>query len=179
MSRAERRPVIVTEGVTVEISASTVSVSGPKGRLEQTFGNGVLFTLDGKELSLKATDDSRQSRAMVGTARAIISNMITGVVSGFSKRLEIAGVGFKAILKNGNALDLSLGTSHPILYPLPNGIHVTIADGVKLTVEGIDRQKVGQVAADVFAFCPAEPYKGKGVSIVGKFVRRKEGKKTA
>jgi large subunit ribosomal protein L6 len=104
--------------------------------------------------------------------------MLRGVVSGFSKELEITGVGFKAILK-GRTLDLSLGTSHPVLYPLPEGIRVEVTDGVKLRVEGMDKQVVGQVAADIFALYPVEPYKGKGVRIIGRFVRRKEGKKTA
>jgi large subunit ribosomal protein L6 len=116
---------------------------------------------------------------MVGTARAIVTNMIVGVVRGFSKQLEITGVGFKAVQKSASVLELSLGTSHPIFYSLPQGVKVTISDGVRLTVDGMDRLKVGQVAADIFSFYPVEPYKGKGVRIVGKFVRRKEGKKSA
>jgi large subunit ribosomal protein L6 len=170
---------VIPEGVSLEVRGPRVSVKGPRGQLESTFTDDVHFTLDGPHLALGAANGSRQSRAMVGTAKSIISNMVTGVVSGFSKQLEIAGVGFKAALKGSNVLDLSLGTSHPILYSIPEGIRVTVAEGVKLTVEGSDRQKVGQVAADIFAFYPMEPYKGKGVRIVGKFVRRKEGKKTA
>ncbi|MDR2576542.1 MAG: 50S ribosomal protein L6 [Puniceicoccales bacterium] len=180
MSRAEKKPIIAPSGVTIHLGGGLVSVTGPRGVLEQSFPlEFVQFHLDGSQLSLKAANNSRQARAIVGTARAIVDNMITGVTRGFTRQLEISGVGFKAILEKGTTLNLSLGTSHPIRYVLPAGIRVVVVDGVKLTVEGIDRQKVGQVAADIYAFYPIEPYKGKGVAIVGKFVRRKEGKKAA
>jgi large subunit ribosomal protein L6 len=179
MGRAENKPILIPAGVSVEVRGISVSVSGPKGQMESTFTADVRFTLEGAQLALRGANGGRQARAMVGTAKSIIGNMIAGVTEGFSKRLEIAGVGFKAALKGAGVLDLSLGTSHPILYSIPTGVKVTVADGVKLTVEGIDRQKVGQVAADIRAFYPMEPYKGKGVCIVGQFVRRKEGKKTA
>jgi large subunit ribosomal protein L6 len=129
-------------------------------------------------ISFAQAEKTRQAQMMVGTARSLVANMIEGVISGFSKQLEITGVGFKAA-RNEGFLDLSLGTSHPLRYTIPEGVQVSVADGTKLTVSGIDKQKVGQVAADIYSFSPVEPYKGKGVRIVGKFVRRKEGKKTA
>ena len=180
MSRAEKTHLAVAAGVSVAVDGVSVTVSGAKGELRQTFNSDVNIILDGSELHVKPANGSRQALAMVGTVKAIVCNMMVGVVTPFSKQLEIAGVGFKAVFNSvANALELSLGTSHPIVYPLPEGVSVAIFDGVKLTVTGIDRQKVGQVAADIFSFFPMEPYKGKGVRIVGKFVRRKEGKKSA
>ncbi|MDR2668183.1 MAG: 50S ribosomal protein L6 [Puniceicoccales bacterium] len=179
MSRAEKTPIPVPQGVAVVIDGVSVSVSGPKGKLEQTFNGDVAISMDGSNLSVKPANGSRQALAMVGTVKAIIRNMIAGVVTPFSKQIEIAGVGFKAVLRGANLLELALGRSHPISYEIPSGVAVVVVDGVKLTVTGVDRQKVGQVAADIFSFFPMEPYKGKGVRIVGKFVRRKEGKKAA
>jgi large subunit ribosomal protein L6 len=179
MSRAEKTPVWVPTNVTVEITGQRMVVKGPKGQLEKDFP-GCVFIKKGDDgaFHLSPSDDSRRSRAMVGTIRSILSSMILGTVNGFAKDLEISGVGFKATLK-GNILDLALGKSHPILYPIPAGIKVTVAENVKVHVEGMDKQVVGQVAADIRRFYAAEPYKGKGVRIVGQFVRRKEGKKTA
>jgi large subunit ribosomal protein L6 len=179
MNRAEKKPIAIPSDVTVELSDSTVVVCGPKGKLSFTFSGDVFFFWEEGRFRLRANNDSRQARAMVGTARALVDNMIAGVTRGFSRQLEISGVGFKAVQRANSILELSLGTSHPILYSLPAGITVNVSDGVRLTVEGMDRQKVGQVAADIFAFYPIEPYKGKGVRIVGKFARRKEGKKSA
>jgi large subunit ribosomal protein L6 len=179
MSRAEKTPIPIAAGVSVSVDGATVSVSGANGKISQKFSDDVKIMLDGSNLHVKTANGSRQAAAMAGTAKAIVRNMISGVVAPFSKQLEIAGVGFKAVLSGADVLELSLGTSHPISYALPKGVTVAVADGVRLTVTGIDRQKVGQVAADIFAFSPMEPYKGKGVRIVGKFVRRKEGKKAA
>jgi large subunit ribosomal protein L6 len=179
MARAEKSPIVIPDGVSMEIQGNQVTVKGAKGHLENAFPADVALSLEKDRLFLRATNEMRRARALVGTVKALIINMIRGVTKGFSKQLEISGVGFKAALKGSNVLDLALGTSHPIHYPLPDGIQITIAEGVKVTVSGIDKQKVGQVAADIFAFYPMEPYKGKGVCIVGKFVRRKEGKKTA
>jgi large subunit ribosomal protein L6 len=169
----------VPEGVAVTVDGGHVAVRGPRGQLEKSFPERhVAVVWDGHSLSFRAANASRQARAMVGTARSLVAGMLQGVTAGFSKELEITGVGFKAIVK-GRTVDLSLGTSHPIVYPLPDGIRLDVADGTKLRVEGIDKQVVGQVAADIFSFYPVEPYKGKGVRILGRFVRRKEGKKTA
>ncbi|MDR0679260.1 MAG: 50S ribosomal protein L6 [Puniceicoccales bacterium] len=179
MSRAEKKPIEVPANVAVEVNGATVVVRGSGGELSFTFCENVLLFMEEGRLRLRANGNSRQARAMVGTARAIVANMIVGVTRGFSKQLEISGVGFKAAQKNAGVLELSLGASHPIFYSLPLGVRVAISDGVRLTVEGADRLKVGQAAADIFSFYPMEPYKGKGVRIVGKFVRRKEGKKSA
>ncbi|MDR0727705.1 MAG: 50S ribosomal protein L6 [Puniceicoccales bacterium] len=179
MSRAEKTPIHVPSGVSVEIASPHMTVKGPKGQLEKDFPPCVLVQRgEGDDVWVKPADGSRRARATTGTIKSILNAMIQGVTGGFVKDLEISGVGFKATLK-GNALDLALGKSHPILYPIPEGIKVIVADGVKVRVEGMDKQLVGQVAADIRRFYPVEPYKGKGVRIVGEFVRRKEGKKTA
>ncbi|MDR1435782.1 MAG: 50S ribosomal protein L6 [Puniceicoccales bacterium] len=180
MSRAEKKPIEVPVAVIVAVDGVSVSVSGPKGKLSQTFNSDITITFAEHKLFIAPANGSRQALAMTGTAKAILDNMIVGVVTPFTKQLEIAGVGFKAILRSGDKLELILGSSHQIVYALPSGVSVDVADGgVRLTVTGVDRQKVGQVAADIFSFFPMEPYKGKGVRIVGKFVRRKEGKKAA
>ena len=126
-------------------------------------------------LSLKRSDESRRTRAMHGTARSLVANMVEGVSNGFVRRLEIHGVGFRAAVK-GKVLDLSLGFSHPVEHPIPEGISVKVDENTKITVEGIDKHAVGQFAADVRAYYPPEPYKGKGVRYEGEYVRRKAGK---
>lgn len=179
MSRIGKLPVQVPAGVKISINGSTVDVEGAKGKLSKTFdGSAVKISLEGDLVHVAPANDSRFASAMHGTVRAIINNMVKGVTVGYSKQLEIQGVGFKAVL-TGDKLDLSLGHSHPVIYTVPAGIKVTITDGVKLDVSGADKHMVGQVAADIKAFKPVEPYKGKGVRIVGEYVRRKEGKKTA
>ena len=177
MSRIGKLPVSIPAKVTVSAVDNTVKVEGPKGRLEKTFKGPISIVVEDGEIRVSPRDSSRFAGAMHGTARSILAAMVQGVVSGFTKDLEIQGTGFKAVLEGGNALNLSLGYSHPVIYPLPEGIKVTIVDGTKLKVEGVDKHLVGQVAADIFSYYPAEPYKGKGVRIVGRFVRRKEGKK--
>ena len=177
MSRIGKQPVTVPSGVKVAINGATVNVEGPKGKLSRTF-SGVTFALEGNQVLVSPAGDDRRSGALHGTARAIVRNMVEGCATGYKKNLEIEGVGFKAILK-GDTLDLALGYSHPILYKIPAGVKVTVAENVKIEVTGPDRHLVGQVAADIKQYYPVEPYKGKGVRIVGEFVRRKEGKKTA
>ena len=178
MSRIGKLPVPVLDKAKVTVDGSTVSVEGPKGKLEKTFDRSVNIELKDNEVIVTPADKSRHARAMFGTARSIINNMVIGVVDGYKKQLEIKGVGFRAALK-GNLLDLSLGYSHPIEMTIPAGITVTVADNTKLTVEGADKQVVGEVTATIYSYFPAEPYKGKGVHIVGQYVRRKEGKKSA
>ena len=178
MSRIGKIAVQVPAGVKVSVEGTTVNVEGPKGKLSQTFDACVAIKLEDGLVHVSPNTDSRFANAMHGTARAIIGNMVKGVTEGYSKQLEIQGVGFKAAL-NGSKLDLALGQSHPIIYDVPAGIKVVITDGVKIDVSGADKRVVGQVAADIKSFKPVEPYKGKGVRIVGEFVRRKEGKKTA
>lgn len=178
MSRIGKIAVNVPAGVKVSVVGNTVNVEGPKGKLSQTFADCVAITVENNQVSVKPLNDTRFAGAMHGTARAIVNNMVKGVTEGYSKQLEIQGVGFKASL-SGNKLDLALGQSHPIIYDVPEGIKIVITDGVKIDVSGADKRIVGQVAADIKAFKPVEPYKGKGVRIVGEFVLRKEGKKTA
>jgi len=176
MSRIGKKPIELPSSVKLTVGAAgEISVAGPKGTLEWSLPKKVTATLSGSTLSFDREDESREVRAKHGLSRALVANMIKGVSDGFVKDLEIQGVGFKAAVK-GQVLDLSLGFSHPILFPIPDGIKVTVADNTKVKVEGIDRQLVGQVAADIRAYYPPEPYKGKGVRYAGEKVNRKEGK---
>lgn len=178
MSRIGKLPVPIADKVKVTIAGQTVNVEGPKGKLSKTFDTDVVLKVEDNQVVIEPANSSRQAKAMWGTARSIINGMICGVVENYKKQLEIEGVGFKANLQ-GQTLDLALGYSHAIKYPVPAGVTVTVdKTGTKLDVEGADKQMVGQVAADIFSYYPVEPYKGKGVRIVGRYIRRKEGKKT-
>lgn len=178
MSRVGKIPVTIPAKVKVDVKNTTVSVEGPKGKVSHTFAPVVSITLADSTITVKPSDDSRFSRAMYGTARSIIAGMVKGAAEGFVKDLEIQGVGFKAVLK-GKQLDLALGYSHPILFDIPEGIKITVVDGTKVKVEGASKQLVGMVTSQIRSFYPPEPYKGKGVRIVGERVRRKEGKTVA
>lgn len=177
MSRIGKLPIAVPDKVVVSENNNTVTVDGPKGKLEKSFQK-VRIKIEDSVVNVSPADSSRLAKAMTGTARSIIHNMVQGVVNVYKKELEIQGVGFKAILQ-GDVLDLALGYSHPIKYKIPAGISVSVDGGTKLVVEGADKHMVGQVAADIKSYYPVEPYKGKGVRILGEFVRRKEGKKKA
>jgi large subunit ribosomal protein L6 len=175
MSRVGLKPISLPEKVAVKVDGNTVQVEGPKGKLDFSVPAGIsLKTEDGNVVVSRATEQ-REHRALHGTVRSIVNNMITGVSEGFVKDLEIHGVGLRAAVK-GSDLDLSLGRSHPLLHPIPSGLTVTVNENTKIKVEGIDKQLVGQFAAEVRAFYKPEPYKGKGVRYVGEKVRRKEGK---
>jgi large subunit ribosomal protein L6 len=179
MSRIGKQPVIIPDKVKVSISGDTVNVEGPKGKVSKTFAPVVKVTVADKVVTVSPTkDDSRFAKAMYGTVRSVIAGMVKGASEGYTKELEIQGVGFKANLK-GTTLDLALGYSHPILMEIPAGIKVTVTDQTKLKVEGADKQLVGAVTAEIRSYYPPEPYKGKGVRIVGERVRRKEGKTVA
>lgn len=178
MSRIGKVPVQIPDKVKVSIEGTTVSTEGPQGKLTKTFAPVVSIEIVDNTIIIKPTEETRFANAMYGTARSIISGMVTGVATGFSKDLEIQGVGFKASLK-GKILDLALGYSHPIHYQIPEGIVITLADQTKIKVAGPDKQLVGEVTASIRSFYPPEPYKGKGVRIVGERVRRKEGKTVA
>ena len=178
MSRIGKKPISIPAKVKATIEGTTVSVEGPKGKLSKTFAPVVKIAVDDGKITVAPTEDTRFAHAMYGTARSVIAGMVNGVENGYVKELEIQGVGFKANLK-GKQLDLALGYSHPILYTIPEGITVTVADQTKIKVEGADKQLVGQVTASIYSFYPVEPYKGKGVRIVGQRVRRKEGKTVA
>lgn len=181
MSRIGKQPVQIPDKVKIDIKGTTVSVEGPKGKVSKTFAAVVKIEKQDNKVVVSKTEDTRFARAMYGTARSVIAGMVKGVTVGYLKELEIQGVGFKAALK-GKQLDLSLGYSHPILHDIPEGIKVTVTDGTKLKVEGVDKQLVGQVTSEIRAYYPPEPYKGKGVRLVGEHaerVRRKEGKTVA
>ena len=152
-----------------------VNVEGPKGKLAWTLPKEIKAKVDGNTVAFDRVSEDRKTRALHGLSRALVNNMVRGVSEGFVKDLEIQGVGFKAAVK-GAVLDLSLGFSHPILFNIPQGIKVTVAENTKIKIEGVDRQLVGQVAADIRAYYPPEPYKGKGVRYVGEHIVRKEGK---
>lgn len=178
MSRIGKLPVPVLDKANVVIDGQIVRVDGPKGKLEKTFDNSVKIELVDSEIRVSPSDNSRHARAMYGTARSIINNMVIGVVDGYEKKLEIKGVGFRAVMK-GDVIDLALGYSHPVEVVVPSGITVTVTESTKISVAGADKQVVGEIAATIYSYFPAEPYKGKGVHIVGQYVRRKEGKKSA
>ena len=177
MSRIGKLPVEIPEQVEVTIADGDITVKGPKGTLQKSFSPKVVtIAQEDENVIVKPVDDSRESRSMYGTARSIISGMVQGVTQGFERNLTIYGVGFRATVQ-GSYLDLALGFSHAIKHPIPEDLTVTVEDQTKVKVTGIDKQKVGQFAAQVRNFAPAEPYKGKGVAIDGEYVRRKEGKK--
>lgn len=175
MSRVGTKPIALPDKVALKLDGSHVTVEGPKGTLAFQLPEGVSLEQSNGTVTVTRASDHRRHRALHGTARSLISNMITGVSQGFTRDLEIQGVGFRAAVK-GDQLDLSLGRSHPLLHPIPDGIKVTVTDNTKIRVEGVDKQIVGQFAADVRGYYPPEPYKGKGVRYVGEHVRRKEGK---
>ena len=175
MSRVGLKPISLPEQVAVKLDGRTVVVEGPKGKLDFPLPDGISLTNESGLVTVSRATELRQHKALHGTARSLVQNMILGVTQGFVKSLEIQGVGLRAAVK-GSDLDLSLGRSHPLLHPIPSGLTVTVTDNTKIKVEGIDKQVVGQFAAEVRAFYPPEPYKGKGVRYVGEHVRRKEGK---
>jgi len=178
MSRIGKQPIQIPDKVKIDIKDANVLVEGPKGKVHKNFAPVVKVEISGRTLTVSALDDSRFANAMHGTARSIIAGMVKGVTAGYIKELEIQGVGFKANLK-GKQLDLALGFSHPIAMDIPEGIKITVTDGTRLKVEGCDKQLVGAVTAEIRSYYPPEPYKGKGVRIVGERVRRKEGKTVA
>jgi large subunit ribosomal protein L6 len=176
MSRIGNKSIEIPDKVKVNVgSAGELAVEGPKGKLHFTLPRQIKAKITDKKLEFARDDEARQTKALHGLSRSLAANMITGVTTGYSKDLEIQGVGFKAAVQGAN-LNLSLGKSHPILFPIPAGIKVTVADNTKVKVEGIDKQLVGQVAADIRGYYPPEPYKGKGVRYAGEQVQRKEGK---
>jgi large subunit ribosomal protein L6 len=181
MSRIGKQPISIPDKVKIDIKGTAVSVEGPKGKVSKTFAPVVKIEKKDNTIVVTPSDDTRFSRAMFGTVRSVIAGMVKGASVGYLKELEIQGVGFKAALK-GKQLDLALGYSHAILHDIPEGIKVTVTDGTRLKVEGADKQLVGQVTSEIRAYYPPEPYKGKGVRLVGEFaerVRRKEGKTVA
>ncbi len=176
MSRIGNKPVEIPDKVKVNIgSDGAVAVEGPKGKLNWQLPREIKANVEDNRVSIVRSAETRSVKALHGLARSLVNNMVQGVSAGFTKDLIIEGVGFKAAVQ-GSALNLSLGFSHPILHAIPEGIKVTVTDNTKISVSGIDKKMVGQVAADIRRYYPPEPYKGKGVRYAGEVVRRKEGK---
>lgn len=176
MSRIGNKPVDIPDKVKVNVgNDGAVSVEGPKGKLSWKLPRNISAKIDNNKISLARTAETRSVKALHGLSRALVHNMVQGVSEGFSKQLEIEGVGFKAAVQGQN-LNLNLGFSHPVLFPIPKEIKITVTDNTKLTIQGIDKKLVGQVAADIRRYYPPEPYKGKGVRYAGEQIRRKEGK---
>ncbi len=176
MSRIGNLPITVPGGVDVTVAAGQVSVKGPLGTVSQTFPGGVQVNKEGDQLVFKALDESIQANAMSGTLRALVANMIEGVTKGFEKKLQLVGVGYRAQAQ-GDKLNLTLGFSHPVVHKMPKGIKVETPQQTEVVIKGIDKQIVGQVAADVRGYRPPEPYKGKGVRYADERVVLKETKK--
>jgi large subunit ribosomal protein L6 len=175
MSRIGKQPIAVPPKVKVELKGRTVFVEGPKGKLQLELPPRTSAKVDAGKVLVAREGEDAQAKALHGLGRALINNMVKGVTDGFVKKLEIHGVGFKAAVQ-GSTVTMNLGYSHPIVYPVPDQVKVTVEDNTKITIEGPDRQAVGQVASELRSFYPPEPYKGKGVRYVGERIIRKEGK---
>jgi large subunit ribosomal protein L6 len=174
MSRIGKQPIPVPCGVTVSVDGSTVRVKGPKGEMAQTFRPEMKIALEDGVLTVERPTESKQDRALHGLTRALLANMVTGVTTGYRKALELVGVGYKAE-KKGKNLVLTVGYSHPVEYPEAAGLTITTPAPTQIVVEGIDKQQVGQAAAEIRSVRPPEPYKGKGIRYQGEHVRRKAG----
>ena len=176
MSRIGKKPVPIPSGVTANIEGQTVKVKGPKGAMQVMLPDDVIVKMDEGNVKVDPRNETKRARAMWGTSRTLVANLVTGVTKGFEKKLEITGVGYRAALQGKN-LQISLGYSHEVLYAVPEGITIAAPKPTEIVVTGIDKQKVGQVAAEIRGFRPPEPYKGKGVKYAGEYIFRKEGKK--
>ncbi|MDQ8726445.1 50S ribosomal protein L6 [Bradyrhizobium sp. LHD-71] len=176
MSRVGKRPITIPTGVTANVEGQTVKVKGPKGQLQFVVHDDVAVKFDKGEITVDPRFETKRSRSLYGTSRASIANLVEGVTKGFEKKLEITGVGYRAAVQGKN-LQLSLGYSHDVNYPIPEGIAITTPKPTEILVVGTDIQRVGQVAAEIRDYRPPEPYKGKGVKYADEFIFRKEGKK--
>lgn len=175
MSRIGKKPIHIPAGVTVDLTAGSIRVKGPKGELTRSVPETVLVSMDAETLNISPVESARRDTSMQGLYRTLISNMVDGVTQGFSKVLEINGVGYRADVK-GSMLNLALGYSHPVEYPLPEGIVVEVEKQTRLTVSGIDKELVGATAAKIRSFREPEPYKGKGIKYADERILRKAGK---
>ena len=176
MSRVGRNPIPVPSGVTVTLDPGAVTVAGPGGTLSRPLPGAITVRRDEDNLLVERPDDQRQNRALHGLSRSLVANMVTGVTAGFSKELEIVGVGYRAVAKGPSSLELALGFSHPVTVQAPDGVVFEVPTPTRIVVKGIDKEKVGQVAADVRKLRKPEPYKGKGIRYAGERVIRKAGK---
>jgi large subunit ribosomal protein L6 len=176
MSRIGKNPVAIPQGVTIDLAGPTLTAKGRLGTLSLVVSNEVTATVSEGAVTIAPKDESKQARAMWGTTRALVNNIVTGVSTGFTRNLEINGVGYRAAVQGSN-LNLQLGYSHDIQYPIPPDVKISCERPTAITVTGADRQRVGQVASEIRAFRPPEPYKGKGIKYSDETIRRKEGKK--
>jgi large subunit ribosomal protein L6 len=176
MSRIGKKAVAVPSGITANVEGQTVKVKGPKGALSVVLPDDVAVKLEGGQIKVDPRNETKRARSQWGTSRTLVANLITGVTKGFEQRLEINGVGYRAAVQGKN-LQLALGYSHDVVYPIPEGITIATPKPVEIVITGMDRQKVGQVAAEIRDFRPPEPYKGKGVKYAAERIFRKEGKK--
>jgi large subunit ribosomal protein L6 len=176
MSRIGKKAVAIPSGVTASVEGQTVKMKGPKGALEFVLPKEVAAKMDKAGIQIDPRDETKRARSMWGTSRTLVANLVTGVTKGFERKLEITGVGYRAAVQGKN-LQIALGYSHDVIYPIPAGITIATPKPTEVVVTGIDRQKVGQVAAEIRGFRPPEPYKGKGVKYAGEYIFRKEGKK--
>lgn len=176
MSRIGKAPIPVPSGVDVKVDERTITVKGPKGSLDRVIPGTITIRQDGDELLVERPDDERQSRAMHGLVRSLVNNMVVGVTDGFTKQLEIIGVGYRATAKGADTLDLALGFNHPVEVKAPAGVTFEVPSPNRIDVKGSDKELVGQVAADIRKLRKPEPYKGKGVRYLGEHVVRKAGK---
>lgn len=175
MSRIGKMPIAIPSGVTVTVDGQTVTVKGGKGELTRTFNDMMAIKVDGDQIIVERPDDSREAKSFHGLTRTLISNMVEGVSNGFSKKLELVGVGYRAALK-GSDLEIQLGYSHPVIVKAPENISFEVPSQTEIVVNGISKEQVGQVAANIRAWRKPEPYKGKGIRYEGEYVRRKLGK---
>ncbi len=175
MSRIGKQPIAIPPKVKVEVKGQQVFVEGPKGKLNWELPRRTSLKVQDGQIVVSRAGEDAQTKALHGLSRALVNNMVKGVTDGFVKKLEIQGVGFKAAVQ-GKVVNLNLGYSHPVNYPIPDQVKVTVEENTKLTIEGPNKQLVGQVASEIRSFYPPEPYKGKGVRYVGEHVQRKEGK---
>jgi large subunit ribosomal protein L6 len=176
MSRIGKKPVTIPSGVTASVEGQTVKMKGPKGQLQFVVHDDVEVKLDKNVVNVNPRVETNRARALYGTARAQIANLVVGVTKGFEKKLEITGVGYRAAMQGKN-LQLALGYSHDVTFPIPEGIQISVPKPTEITITGNDIQRVGQVAAEIRGYRPPEPYKGKGVRYANEFIFRKEGKK--
>ncbi|MCX7296513.1 MAG: 50S ribosomal protein L6 [Hyphomicrobiales bacterium] len=176
MSRIGKKPVSVPSGVTATVEGQTVKVKGPKGAVQLVVHDDVIVALDKGMVKIDPRNDSKRARSMWGTYRTLVSNLVTGVTKGFEEKLEITGVGYRAAVQ-GKSLNLQLGFSHDVTFPIPEGITIATPKPTEINISGINKQTVGQVAAEIRGYRPPEPYKGKGVKYAGEYIFRKEGKK--
>ncbi len=175
MSRVGNKPIPIPDGVKVQVADGSVRVEGPRGKLTFTPHTAIGVAVEGKQVVCRRPSDGRQHKALHGLTRSLVANMIAGVTNGFQKRLELVGVGYRAAMQ-GKHLTLTLGFSHPVVFPVPPDITIDVKDQTQLTIAGVDKQKVGAVAATLRRLRPPEPYKGKGVMYAGEVIRRKAGK---